>query len=254
MIGPASFGENRARNATMHIEDLHRYWQISQLAAIAGCFHLVKVVGNVIDDEDGVIEHRVSQLVARRLLEHLEMEVRTAGLDHVPRFERHCVICNHASYLDWAVLLGYFPSPLRFIAKKELLGVPVIGSYLKRRAVMIDRSQGRDALSAIRDGAADDQPWPILLFPEGTRTPDGEMKPFKPGGIKVLAEAGLTMVPVGIWGTYEAFARHARVIKTGSRLRMIIAEPVRPADFGDDTAALAEEVARRIRATAAVSP
>jgi 1-acyl-sn-glycerol-3-phosphate acyltransferase len=233
------------------VGQLIRYSQIAELLAISGYHHLFKLAGNLIDEEEGVIEQHISQLLARRILRHLEMEVEVTGTEHVPVSGRYCVVSTHASYLDWAVLLGYFPSPLRFIAKKELVWIPVIGSYLKLRGVLIDRSRGRDAKRAIRAAVEDGLPWPILIFPEGTRTPDGSIQPFRTGGLRILAEAGLTMVPVCIQGTFDGLSRHAKYIKKGLHLRMAICEPVGPGALGVDRAM--KEVERRIRDVAGQS-
>jgi 1-acyl-sn-glycerol-3-phosphate acyltransferase len=226
--------------------ELKRIRQMSELLALCGYYHLFKLGGNLIDGPEGVLEQRIGQLLARRLLRHLDLQVEVSGEKWVRDLQRYCVVSSHASHVDWAVLLGYFPSPLRFIAKKELARVPVIGSYLRLRGVLIDRSQGLDATQAIARAARDGQPWPILIFPEGTRSPDGTIRPFKTAGLRVLAEAGLSMVPVCILGTYEVFPRYARVIQTGRRLRLVIGEPVHPADYPSVSEAVAE-VERRVR-------
>jgi 1-acyl-sn-glycerol-3-phosphate acyltransferase len=221
--------------------------QIVPLAGICAGYHLVKLVGNTIDGEDGFIEHRVSQLLAQRLLRFLDLSVEVRGADRLAGLHRYCVACSHASYLDWAVLLAYFPSPLRFIAKKELVRMPVIGDYLRLRGVLIDRGKGQTARDAIAAAAHDGQPWPILIFPEGTRSRDGEVHPFKPGGLRLLVEAGRDLVPVYIGGTYDAFPRQSMAIRTGVPLRLVIGEPVRPADCATAEEAVAE-VERRVRA------
>ena len=220
--------------------------QIIPLAGICAGYHVVKLVGNTIDGEDGFIEHRVSQLLAQRLLRHLDLSVEVRGAAHVAGLERYCAACTHASYLDWAVLLAYFPSPLRFIAKKELTRMPVIGDYLRLRGVLIDRSKGLTARDAIKAAAHDGQPWPILIFPEGTRSPDGQIQPFKPGGLRLLAEAGRPLVPTCIVGTFDSFPRHAKYIRTGVPLRLMIGEPVRPSELATPDEAVAE-VERRVR-------
>ena len=221
--------------------------QIVPLAGICAGYHVVKVVGNTIDGEDGFIEHRVSQLLARRLLRHLDLSVEVRGAANVDGLEHYCVACTHASYLDWAVLLAYYPSPLRFIAKRELTRMPVIGDYLRLRGVLIDRRRGRTARDAIKAAAHDGQPWPILIFPEGTRSPDGQVQPFKPGGLRLLAEAGRALVPACIVGTFDAFPRQVRSIRTGVPLRRSIGEPVQPSAFATPDEAVAE-VERRVRA------
>ena len=225
-------------------EELLRYGQACQALGIFSYYHMFKLMGNIVDGEEGIIEHRVSQLVARSLLRHLDFEVEVSGTDNVLGMKHYCVVCSHASHLDWAVLLGYFPSPLRFIAKKELISVPVIGSYLRLRGILIDRKKGDNARKAIRRAAQDDSPFPILLFPEGTRSPDGEVKKFKPGGLHIITDEGLPLVPVRITGTFEAFPRHARRVKTGGLLRLLVGEPV---DSRDDPAWAIREVERRVR-------
>jgi 1-acyl-sn-glycerol-3-phosphate acyltransferase len=220
--------------------------QMARMLGIGAGYHLVKLAGNLIDADQGVIEQHISQLLARRLLQELQLTVEVRGAEKVKHLERCCVACSHASHLDWAVLLGFYPTPLRFIAKRELVRVPVVGSYLRLRGVMIDRSKGIDAKRAIAAAARDGQVWPILIFPEGTRSPDGELKPFKRGGLRLLVEAGLTVVPVRIHGTYEAYPRHALAIRTGLPLKLIIADPVRPEDHASVEDVMAE-VERRVR-------
>jgi 1-acyl-sn-glycerol-3-phosphate acyltransferase len=228
---------------------LIRSLQIAELLSVAAYHHGFKVIGNVIDEPDGVIEQHISQLLGRRLLQRLGMRVTVSGLENIPRRGGYCVVSNHASYLDWAVLLGHFPVPLRFIAKRELLWMPVIGSYLRLRGVLIDRQRGVDAVAAIRAAASDDSPWPILIFPEGTRSRDGRMQPFKRKGLQVLAEQGMKLLPVCILGTYEAFSRHDRYIHRGGAITLSIGEAVDPAEGGVDWAL--REVERRAREMAA---
>jgi 1-acyl-sn-glycerol-3-phosphate acyltransferase len=222
--------------------------QLTELLGIATGYHLVKLVGNLVDAEEGVIEQRVSQLVARRLLRHLKMQVEVTGAEKVRGLQPYAVASTHASHLDWAVLLAHFPSPLRFIAKKELSRVPVIGDYLRLRGVLIDRKRGVDSRRAILNALSDGRPWPILIFPEGTRSHDGSVGPFRSGGLRLLAEAGLPVIPVCILGTFKAFPRGAQVVQTGRRLRMIIGDPIRPQDFSSVADWLAE-LERYMRAT-----
>ena len=225
-------------------EEVLRYRQAGEALGIFSYYHLFKLLGNIVDAEEGIIEHRVSQLLARALLRNLDFQVEVTGADHAFGLQHYCLVCTHASHLDWAVLLGYFPSPLRFVAKRELISVPVVGSYLRLRGILIDRSKGDTARKAIQRAARDDSPFPILLFPEGTRSPDGEIKTFKPGGLRIMAEEGLTMVPVRITGTFDAFPRHARRVAPGGTLRLLVGEPVEP---HDEPEWAIQEIERRVR-------
>ncbi len=229
------------------LRELKAVHQMGSLLAIATGYHLVKLAANQIDSEDGVLEQHVSQLLARRLLRQVKLEVDVRGAEQVEGLERYCVVCSHASHADWAVLLAHFPSPLRFIAKQELSSFPVIGHYLRRRGILIDRSKGHTARDAIIGALGDGEPWPILIFPEGTRSHDGTLGPFRKGGLRLLAEGGRPMVPVCIRGTFEALPRGTHLVHGDRLLRMVIGEPVRPGDYPSVDAALAE-VERRMRA------
>ena len=124
--------------------------------------------------------------------------------------------------------------------------MPAIGDYLRHRGVLIDRKRGIDAKAAIGAAVADGQPWPILIFPEGTRTPDGSLRPFKRGGLRILAAAGKALLPVYIYGTFHAMPRQTNLIKAGGKLALMIGAPVMPdAERGVEWAL--DEVERRMR-------
>lgn len=219
--------------------------QLTECVGLCLWHHVFKLGANVIDPA-GDLEQHIGRLLARRILEHFQCPVRVAGLEHVTRLDRYGIASTHASFLDWAVLLGHFPAPVRFVAKRELIHVPVIGNYLRLRGILIDRSKGEDAKAAIKRALQDGVPWPILIFPEGTRSPDGGIGKFKPGGLRLLVEAGRSVVPVRIRGTYEALSRHDRALRPRP-LELLVGAPV-PPDFGGSVEATLAEVERRVRA------
>ena len=112
---------------------------------------------------------------------------------------------NHGSAIDIPLLYVYLPFQFRIIHKKELLGYPIVGWHLKRSGqICIDqqtpsRSIGniRSALKSLNAGM------PLVIFPEGGRTPDGEIKPFMPGAFFLAIKAQVEVVPVALVGTYE---------------------------------------------------
>lgn len=176
-------------------------------------------------DHEGVIEHRVGKLFARRILQHMRQDITVVGEQNVVGLDYFVVACNHASYLDFAVLLGYFPAPLRFIAKKELRHMPVVGGHLARRGVIIDRKDRRLAFSAIEAAIKDSNRTPILIFPEGTRSDDGLPKRFKRGGLSLAVKNGVPIVPVTLIGTAKHLPRNAINYLPGGHLKMVIAPP-----------------------------
>lgn len=231
----------------MHAADeFRRLWQGVRLFAVISWFHLFKLVGNIIDRRDGIIEQHIARLMSRRILEVLDMRVTVEGQEHTRGLRNYAVASNHLSYLDWVLILAEFPRSVSFIAKRAVTLMPVFGSYLRNRGVLIDRRKGQTARSVIRE-AADRSPWPLLIFPEGTRSPDGELQPFRRAGIQILAEKGQRLLPVVLFGTYEALSKHARCIQTGLHLHMVILPPIDPNELGPVRAC--EELERVINET-----
>jgi 1-acyl-sn-glycerol-3-phosphate acyltransferase len=227
---------------------LLRATQLSWLLAVCSWYGLLRRLGNSIDRRDGVLEQRIAVLMCRRILERFDLRIDVEGVERLGRLDRrYCIVSNHLSYLDWVIYFGAFPIAPAFIAKKEVTWYPVIGPYLRSRGVLIDRRSGLGARRAIADAAAAEAPWPILLFPEGTRSPDGEIKRFKRGGVHAISEARMPIVPVTILGSHEAFPRGARTIRPHRRIRLVIGDPVDPGAFAD-SAALVDELHARIRA------
>lgn len=211
--------------------EMRRLWQGIRLFGLISWFHLFKLSGNLIDRRAGVIEQHIARLMSRRILEVLDMKVTVEGLEHAKHIENYAVASNHLSYLDWVLILAEFPNSVSFIAKRMVTLMPVFGSYLRNRGVLIDRRKGQTARSVI-DAAAGTSPWPLLIFPEGTRSPDGNLQPFKRAGIRILADHGLKLLPIVLFGTYKALAKDARVLTTGCRLHMIILPPIDPKQVG----------------------
>lgn len=134
----------------------------------------------------------------------LEVEVR--GRENIP--EGACVfIANHQSILDIPVMFHATQRVIGFIAKKELLKVPVIGYWLGvAHCVPLDRDNPRDAIKVIQEGVNNLKRGDSMgIFPEGTRAKDGVMKPFKKGSMKLATKAKVPIVPVTIDGTYKCY-------------------------------------------------
>jgi 1-acyl-sn-glycerol-3-phosphate acyltransferase len=216
-------------------DELLRGWQYVRLLTLISWFHLFKLIGNIIDKRDGVIEQHIARLMSRRILHVLRMSVRVEGEENVRGLENYAVCANHLSYLDWVLILAEFPHSVSFIAKRMVTLMPVFGSYLRNRGVLIDRRKGHSARGIIRE-AAQSSPWPLVIFPEGTRSPDGEVQTFRRGGIKALAEEGRILLPVVLLGTFEALGKHDRAIRYGKHLGIIILPPLDPAELGVDEA------------------
>jgi 1-acyl-sn-glycerol-3-phosphate acyltransferase len=153
--------------------------------------------------------------------------VKVTGLDQIDTSKPHVYAVNHASALDIPVLYVYLPFQFRIAFKKELLSYPVIGWQLKRSGqVCIDQQNPSHSISSIRAALKGLKAGlPLVIFPEGGRTPDGEIKPFLSGAFFLAIKAQVDIVPVALVGTYELLPMNTYHIKSRP-LEMRVGQPI----------------------------
>ncbi|SHF10819.1 lysophospholipid acyltransferase family protein [Clostridium fallax] len=136
----------------------------------------------------------------------LGLSIDIKGKENIPKGV--CVfISNHQSILDIPIMVEASNRPIGFIAKKELIKIPVLGQWMKLvHCVTLDRQNVREAIKVINDGVENlKKGYSMGIFPEGTRAKDGIIKPFKKGSLKLATKAKVPIVPVTIDGAYKAF-------------------------------------------------
>lgn len=156
-------------------------------------------------DSKGKITHYISKIFSKVILLVSGIKLKVNGLEKIDRDKSYVFVSNHASYFDIPILMQAIPNNVRFIYKKSLSKIPIFGwgMYLGQY-VPIDRENGREALKALRNAAQKIKKGiSIVIFPEGTRTPDGEIKDFKKGVFVLADEAKEDIVPVLIKGSYN---------------------------------------------------
>jgi 1-acyl-sn-glycerol-3-phosphate acyltransferase len=176
---------------------------------------------------DGRRQHWWARAWSWLIMKTIFSPVKVTGLDQIDTSKPHVYAVNHASALDIPVLYVNLPFQFRIAFKKELLSYPVVGWHLRRSGqVCIDqqnpsRSIGsiRAALKGLKEGM------PLVIFPEGGRTPDGEIKPFLPGAFFLAIKAQVDIVPVALVGTYELLPMNTYHIKSRP-LEMRVGEPI----------------------------
>ena len=153
--------------------------------------------------------------------------VTVTGLDKIDIAKPHIYAANHASALDIPVLYVNLPFQFRIAFKKELLSYPVIGWQLKRSGqICVDQQNPARSISSIRAGLKGlKEGMPLVIFPEGGRTPDGEIKPFLPGAFFLAIKAQVDIVPVALVGTYNLLPMDTYHIKSRP-LEMRVGEPI----------------------------
>lgn len=144
-------------------------------------------------------------------LTRLFFRLQTEGTEHVPARGPVILVANHSSYLDSPIVGAVCPRPLSFMAKTELFDVPLFGRLIRALNARPVKREGADAaalraaLHALQGNAA------LLVFPEGTRGPEGVLRAPKPGAALLAALSGAPVVPVLITGSGRAWPRGARL-------------------------------------------
>jgi 1-acyl-sn-glycerol-3-phosphate acyltransferase len=143
---------------------------------------------------------------------------------------------NHESALDIFAVLRIVPSGVRFVAKEELFRIPIFGWYMRLGGhVPVDRRNHARAVASlqraarvVRSGTS------LIVFPEGTRSLDGRVHPFKKGPFVLAMEAGVPVVPVAISGSGRVTPKKVLSVHPGE-IRMAAGDPVEPARCADRT-------------------
>jgi 1-acyl-sn-glycerol-3-phosphate acyltransferase len=155
------------------------------------------------------------------------------------------IVCNHVSHLDAPAVFLALRLHLVALAKREVFDVPLLSAILRRAGfISIQRGDRADAseavarvVAALRQGAC------VLVFPEGTRSPTGELGTFKKGGFVAAIEAGSRVVPVAVHGTHSLMPRHGYALRPG-RVRVSVLDPV---DAGGYSYADRDVIIARVR-------
>lgn len=170
---------------------------------------------------------------ARLMLRICGVRLRAHGVDKLDPARNYVFASNHISLLDSPSLIASVPQRLSFIAKKELFSVPFMGWYLKRQGhIAVERGDPRTAIRSLTDAARaiDAEKKSILIFPEGTRSMDGQMLEFKDGAALLAIRSGTAIVPVAIRGTQAVMPSKALTITPGD-VDLYVGDPIEVTDF-----------------------
>ena len=173
---------------------------------------------------------------SKQLLAKAEVELSCRGVEHARAERPYVVMSNHQSLYDIPALYQTLPLRLRMVAKSELFRIPIWAQAMRAAGfVELDRSARARAIESLaRARAALAQGTSIWIAPEGTRSRDGSLGPFKHGGFHLAVGAGAAILPVTVSGTRAILpAKGARVV-TGARVRVTVHAPIDPAAFGPE--------------------
>lgn len=179
-------------------------------------------------DPHGKQVYRINQFWTWLVLRIGRISLTVRGLENIEAGHQYIFIVNHQSNIDIPVLVQSLARfQLRWIAKKELLRVPLFGwAMWATKHVTVDRSDPFDAVKTLeraKDRIA--AGISIVVFPEGTRTRDGRLLPFKKGGFLLAAQTGTEIVPVTIWGSANVLPAGGWRLRPGT-IEVFVDKPI----------------------------
>jgi 1-acyl-sn-glycerol-3-phosphate acyltransferase len=183
--------------------------------------------------KDGRFIHSLLRGWAKSILWISRIKVTVKGdIPNIDSAKSYIYMCNHQSNFDIPVLLAYLPAEAKWLAKAELFKIPIFGYAMHRSGyISIDRSNRKSAFESlnraahiIKEGVS------VLIFPEGTRSKDGNIKPFKKGGFVLAVDSGVPVVPIIIHGTRAIMPKKQMIIKPG-HVTLEIREPIETSSY-----------------------
>ena len=192
--------------------------------------------------------HKIARLWGQSILVASRIKVNVKGMSRIDANRPYIYMPNHQSNFDIPLLLGHLAVQFRWLAKKELFKIPIFGLAMRKAGyISIDRNDRESAFKSleiaaqkIKNGVS------VLIFPEGTRSRDGKIRPFKKGGFVMAIDSGVPIVPIVISGARGIMTKGRFRVNTG-QISMLIQEPIDTSTYTMETkAALMERVRRAI--------
>lgn len=176
-------------------------------------------------DYSGKAQASVASWWARFLLLASGVQVDVEGLHHLDPDASYIFMANHTSYIDTPVVLANISVQFRFLAKRGLFQIPLLGTHLSRAGhIPVPREDPRAAVKTLQLAADTIQrkKTSLLVFPEGGRSQDGALAPFKEGGAYIAIRAGVPVVPLALSGGRNVLPYGRGVVKSGKIIMRVL--------------------------------
>lgn len=187
--------------------------------------------------------HLSNRQWARRCLWLGGVRMRVEGIEHLPHHGPAVYMSNHQGNFDIPALFAALPVQFRWLAKAELFRIPLFGLTMRTAGyIPVERKDRRLAIKSMNQAAERVAAGTsIIIFPEGTRSPDGQMLPFKKGGFVLALQAQVPIVPIAIDGSAALMVKSSWMIRSGEiRMRIFPAIPTAGKGSKDRDALMAE--------------
>lgn len=180
--------------------------------------------------------HKIGRIWARCILAASNIKVTVKGLSNLRPGTSYIYMSNHTSNFDIPVLQAYLPVQFRWLAKVELFQIPIFGHAMKRAGyISIDRSNRESAIESLRQVAKTIKNGvSVIIFPEGTRSRNNLIQPFKKGGFVLAVDSGVPIIPVIIHGTWDIMPKNRMFVKPGNVV-VEIKKPIESSHYSRET-------------------
>jgi 1-acyl-sn-glycerol-3-phosphate acyltransferase len=177
--------------------------------------------------------HRVASIWARILLILTNTRVKVIGTENVLAGKPQIFMANHQSDFDILIVLAHIPGQFRWIVKKELFNIPVFGTAMRSAGyIEIDRQHHESAMMSVDEAARKiKEGKSVMSFPEGTRSRDGSIRPFKKGMFHLAIKSGVPIVPISIVGAKDIMPKRSLYIKPG-KVTLVFDKPIDVSGYG----------------------
>ncbi|OGC16123.1 hypothetical protein A3J90_03400 [candidate division WOR-1 bacterium RIFOXYC2_FULL_37_10] len=199
--------------------------------------------------KDKVFIFQRAAIVWARLLVWISgIPINVYGRENIPLNEPLILVSNHQGMADILIALAILPVRFRFIIKKELFSVPIFGWYLRKSGyIPVDRGTRKGALDMfVLSKEVLEKGESILIFPEGTRSPDGKLQEFKRGSMFLAIKNKVRVLPLAISGSFGIMPKKSYIIHSVP-VQIKIGKPVSLKQYGKDSDKANEEVYRIIK-------
>ncbi len=187
-------------------------------------------------NRNGDLAYNITKTWAKFVLAVSRIKVTVKGGYNIRSDRSYIYMSNHQSNFDIPVALAYLPFKFRWVAKAELFKIPIFGNAMHRIGhINIDRSNRRAAFKSLKKAAKNIREGvSVLIYPEGTRSKDGNIGPFKNGGFVLAVESGAPIVPVIIHGTWPIMSKDKILVKPGNVI-IEIKKPIETKNYNRKT-------------------
>jgi 1-acyl-sn-glycerol-3-phosphate acyltransferase len=199
-------------------------------------------------DPKGRIGHCCARLWGRIALLANGVKVNVEGLENIKNKGPFIFMSNHQGSYDIFVLLGHLPFQFKWLVKKELFSIPFFGWAMSAAGyISLDRQGTRETVEAMNEAAKKiHDGMSVTIFPEGSRSPDGSIQPFKKGGFSLALKAKVPIIPISLAGTREIMPKD-RLTASSGEIRIRIGDPIETGPYSmKERNALMEKVSETI--------